>query len=254
MKNIYFSIIAFMVLAVAITLTPGTSLAQTSTPEPTAEKDIETIEKIKDLVASKVAELKLVDKRGLVGKVKKTGNTQITLLDHKNKQRTVDIDELTKFESSAKVSFGISDIKEGDVISTIGLYNKDSERLLARFISRAANIPVNIDGVITEKVAKDFNIAFITSGGNKFAVDIETSTRTWVYNEGEIEKSGFSKLEVGQRAIVIGFTDLKEDNLINASRIIYFPGLALSQDLEKFIDRQGPASTDSGRNISPTPR
>src|SRR3972149_11269785 len=150
------------------TPTPGQSpsgAAPSPTPQVTAEeKEQDTIEKIKDLVASKVAELKLVDKRGILGIVKRSSNSQIVVEDHKRDQRSVDIDELTKFVSS-KTSFGISDIKEGDKISVIGLYNKDTKRLLARFITLSANTPIAIEGVVTAKSTRQFTMTVVDSSG-----------------------------------------------------------------------------------------
>src|SRR3990167_7821617 len=53
--------------AITTTPTPLKKVTPTGTPEVTKEQeDIDRIEKIKDLVASKVAELKLVEKRGIL--------------------------------------------------------------------------------------------------------------------------------------------------------------------------------------------
>lgn len=244
-KILFFIIVTALVLGFtksnifAQTKTPTLTIKQnisgtpSATPGVTAEQEADTIEKIKDLVASKVAELKLVDKRGILGKVIRVKSSQLIVEDHKRDQRSVDIDELTKFVSS-KSSFGISDIKEADLISTIGLYNKDTKRLLGRFISLASSVPENISGVVVSRDPEEFTLKVLDPQGKSRTINIETSTKTNVWEENELAKSGFSKISIGERVIVIGFEDLKEKDVINASRVIHFPDIPLSNDLKKY--------------------
>ncbi len=248
----------FLVIIVSkssFALSPTPTKKLTPTPQITEEsREIDRIEKIKDLVASKVAELKLVDKRGIVGAVKSSTNTQITIEDHKEATRIVDIDELTKFEGNDKESFGISDIKKGDALSFIGLYNKDSKRLLARFISRAPNIPINIEGVVIKKDKEQFLLTVAVALGQKKTISVETSTKSISYDKGETKKSGFSKIEVGQRLIIVGFEDTKVKDRINASRIVNFPSLPLSSEMKKisvFTGDEVQESTGSAGKVKP---
>ena len=240
--------------AITTTPTPLKKVTPTGTPEVTKEQeDIDRIEKIKDLVASKVAELKLVEKRGILGVVKSTTNTQIILEDIKKRQRVIDIDELTKFKSTGKESFGISDIKEGDMLSFVGLYNKDSKRLLARFVSRDVS-PVNIEGIVALKDGENFTITIVSEEGSKKIIDIQTSTKTTSYDGENSKRSGFSKIERGQRAIVVGFADLKKKGTINAQRVIHFTDLPPSSGMRKFVDfvdEDAPVSTGSGKKLQP---
>ena len=259
MKDILIHVIIFFI---AITILSGEVTAQTKTPtlSPTPEitseeKEQDTIEKIKNLVASRAAELKLVDKRGILGVVIKSSSSQIVIEDHKRNQRTIDIDELTKFVSG-KDSFGISDIKEGNRISAIGYYNKDTRKLRASFISVAQNIPVDIEGVVTAKRSREFTLTIADQTGKTITINIETSTKTNVWDGNTISKSGFSKILVGQRMLIIGFPDLKDKDTINASRIIHFTDLPLSSDLRKYqkIDEEAPFSTGSGAKVQPLSR
>jgi hypothetical protein len=205
----------------------------TATPASTTPKDTQ-VEKIKDLVASRVAELKLVDKKGLVGYVKSTTNTQIVITDSHGKEIKIDIDELTKFTSPTdKETFGISDVKKGDLLSLIGLFNKQTERLLARFVEVASNIPQNIDGVVVAIDDDNFTIDVADAAGKVRKVNIETSTKTFVFEEGDTVKSGFSKIETGERIIVVGFDDKNEKDQINASRITRLADIELSPELKK---------------------
>lgn len=243
----------------AQSLSPTRKPSPTITPgNPQESQELKTIEKIKDLVASKVAELKLVERKGILGTVKSVSNMQIVAEKKADEQRVIDIDELTKFQlSSNKDSFGISDIKEGDFLSVIGLYNKDTKRLLARFISKISSIPENIEGAVIEKDSREFIITIITSEGKKKNVDIQTSTRTSSYDKAKVTKSGFSKIEIGQRVVVVGFKDPKIKDSINASRIIQFPAMPLSSGMKKFSDLttdEIPASTGSAGKVMPITR
>src|SRR3990167_5837024 len=107
--------------------------AATPTPE---NKNQEIKDQLISNIASRVAQLNLVEKRGIIGKVTEATNTQITLSDIKGDTRFVDVDELTKFSSpNAKGTFGISDITKDATVGILGLYNKESRRILARFVN-----------------------------------------------------------------------------------------------------------------------
>lgn len=234
------------VLAVSPTPTGG-DISPTKKPTPTQSVQDSQIEKIKDLVASRVAELKLVDKRGIIGRVKSSTNSQITLVNTKGKQILVDIDELTKFES-AGASFGISDIKAGDSLSIVGLFNKQTERLLARFAEKATNIPENVEAVVIAKDIRAFTLNVVTTDGKRKTINVETSTKTSSYAGGETLKSGFSKIKPGERIIVVGFPDKSAEDELNASRLIHFQDIALSAQLTKAKDL-----IELEETVTPTP-
>lgn len=264
MKRSVYQFIILIIFIIFINIISPQILAATPNPTPSITpritketEDQERIEKIKDLVASKVAELKLVEKRGILGVVKSASNTQITLEDSKSQQRIIEIDELTKFSGSDRESFGISDVKEGDFLSAVGLYNKDSKKLLARFIWRVQNIPLNLEGVVLEKDKVDFTLIIVGADGKKKTVDVQTSTKTSVFEEGQILKSGFSKINEGERILIVGFPDLKDRDRINASRIIYFPSLPVTDTMKKYVDfakNEAPVSSGSGKKLQPITR
>lgn len=208
---------------------PGVSfaLSPTQTKIPSSEgieKINEKVDQLKNKIASRVAELNLVEKRGIIGVVQNASDTQITVSDLNGKNRIIDVDEFTKFSSVDDDSFGVSDIKKGSRISILGLYNKDSHRLLARFI-KEITIPIFLYGVISGKDEEDFTINLTIEDGTIYAVDVEKITKTFEYSKGELETSGFSKIQALQNALVIGFPDPKEKEQITAGRVIIFPNL-----------------------------
>ena len=227
-------------------------ITSTNAATPTPAKK-EVISDLKDRIASRVAELKLVERRGILGTVTESSDTQITITDLKENIRFIDVDELTKFSSpSAKGTFGISDINKGVKIGALGLYNKQSRRILARFVDVLV-LPKVIHGAVADIDSENFTIKVVSEKGDTTFVDIENITKTLSYTKaGDLVRAGFSKIKQGQRIIVIGFPDVKQKNRIIASRIIIFPELpknpkiVMPQNTEEIVP-----STGSGKKLTP---
>lgn len=214
----------------------------------TDSSEMQQIQKIKDIVASKVAELNLVEKKGILGKIKETSSTEVTITDLNGDIQMIDIDELTKFGDSSddKSSFGVSDLQKGTLYSFVGLYNKDTQHLLARNVQEVKTIPVYFEGAILSIDNENYQITVVNKNGEKKNIDIESSTKTKLLDDaGDLQKSGFSKLETGQRVIVIGFTDKTDSNLISASRIIAFENIPPAQVTLKFLKEDQAAASSS---------
>ena len=239
--------IAFL-LTIILLILPNITYAQeaedpTETPSPTpksslipdTDEAIERVQRIKDIVASKVAELNLVEKKGIIATITEVSSTEIKAIDYKNQHVVIDVDEITNFDFEEE-DFGISDLSVGEMYSFVGLYNKDSEKLLARFISQPSSIPNYINGAISEINEDDFQIKVVNAEGQIFTIDIETSTDTMIVDkEGGLEESGFSDLKLGQRVIAAGFNT--DENELSVTRIIHFemipPPLEVLANLEE---------------------
>src|SRR5574342_384350 len=112
--------------------TPTPTTAASPTKEALDKKLSEQISNLKEKIASRVSELNLVDRRGMIGVISEVSGNKITATDISNKTRFIDVDEITKFSSSSdEKSFGLSDLKKGMRISVLGIYNKQSKRILA---------------------------------------------------------------------------------------------------------------------------
>lgn len=202
---------------------------------PTEAEDIERIQRIKDIVASKVAELNLVEKRGIIGTVKEIDKMEIVIMDIKGSTRQIEVDELTKF-NIAKTASDISDLKTGVQYSFVGLYNKETKKLLARTVGNVTGIPVQLEGAISSIEAKEFQIEIVNAKGETKKVDIENSTKTNLASpDGDLVKSGFSKLEENSRILVVGFLDEDDDELITATRVIHFEDVPPSKEMQSHI-------------------
>lgn len=232
MKNILIIIITLL------TLVPNIAVAQESTPSgsqvPESEEEIERVQRIKDIVASKVAELNLVEKRGIIATVKEISSTEIEAVDYRGNDIVIDVDELTSFDFEDE-ELGITDLEFGVSYSFVGLFNKDSGKLLARFISPAASIPNYVNGAISKIDEENFQIEVVDAKGQTFTIDIETATDTMIVDEeGQLNESGFSELAVGQRIIVAGYS--LEENEMSATRVMHFEQIPPSTQVLANLD------------------
>ncbi len=176
MKKLLF-IIALMCLlqvssSVVLALTPTPAATTTPTGSPKQTGILEQINNLKDKIASKVAELNLVEKRGLIGTVTEVTSTQLTINDVQDQTRFIDVDEITKFtsDSSKSGTFGISDITKGSVVTILGLYNKDSRRLLARFVD-VGPLPVYASGNVSDSDKINYTVSVKTNDQKTILAD-----------------------------------------------------------------------------------
>lgn len=245
--TLIFLTILFYVLSKDTAFAQNKSTTPSPTPKDLKEEGIEQIQKIKDIVASKVAELNLVEKRGFLGTVVTTNTTQITIKDTADLQRIIDIDDLTKFEGSDKETFGISDIKPGDKLLFLGLYNKETKHLLARQVKKSGNIPIIISAIVTNVSSEDFQLEVVTENNTKMKVDVEKSTKTSaITKNGTIEKSGFSKIKLHERILITGFPDPTDTKTINAERLLHF------LDITPSVKMRLHAGIKDGSTVQPT--
>lgn len=253
-----FYFLFFIFDIVYATPTPTETKKSSLKKQATASSDM--INELKERIASRVAQLKLVERRGIIGTVTDISNTQITLADSLDNTRFIDVDELTKFSSSSeKESFGISDIAKGGTISVLGLYNKQSQRILARFVE-VVTLPRVLNGAVTSIDEDDFTVKIVLDTNEVYTIDIEKITKTLSHAKGVgLTRSGFSKIKQGQHVIVIGFPDRKEKNKLTASRFLLFPDVPKNPKInipQNVLLPQDSAisSTDSSKKATPITR
>lgn len=208
------------------------------------------LEKLGNEIASKTAQLNLVEKRGIIGTVTSSSNAQVTLTDTNNNTRFVDVDELTKFSSSASTSFGISDVKKGMTLGVLGLYNKQSRRILARDIDVQTSLPTIILGEISAIDKTNYELTVVKANGGKVVVEIQNISKSYTFSGGSLSKSGFSKVQTMQAVSVTGFPDTQDPNKLSASEIITLPDIQLNYNLNLASPTLAP-STGSGVKLYP---
>lgn len=230
--SLLLSLLIFLIPPIAYAATTPTL---TQDPSPTvasksADHNVldQQINNLKDKIASRVAQLKLVEKRGIIGTVSEVSESQITLTDLQGNARYVEVDELTKFNNPNSKSFGLSDITKGTMIGILGLYNKEAHKILARFID-SVSYPQVLSGVVVSVDRKNYLLHIATVDKSDIPVDIETFSKIYIYTkENDQQKSGFSKITQGERLIAIGFPDKNNKSHILASRVILFPDITVN--------------------------
>lgn len=220
-KKIFLIILFILIHPLIYLLVADYAYGATPTPADPAQ---EIKDQLITNIASRVAQLKLVEKRGIIGKVTESTNTQITITDFQNNVRFVDVDELTKFSSpKAKETFGISDITKNTTVGILGLYNKESRRILARFVN-VTTTPLIVHGKVTAIDNESFTISMVTKDGKQMTVDVENITRTFSYTStDDYVRSGFSKIKVNYNIIAAGTLDTANNKKMTATRVIFFP-------------------------------
>ncbi len=259
MKKIIFCL--FLIAYLLLLVNPIYAISPSPSPDTStstkANQFEQQITSLKDRIASRVAELKLVQRRGVIGTVTDISNTVITLTDLQGKTRLIDVDELTKFTSpSAKSAFGISDITKGTKLGILGLYNKQSQRLLARFVNVLV-LPQIISGGTVSVDSSNFAFTVATDAGQQ-NIDVETTTKTTSYSkDAGALRIGFSKIKPNQHVIVVGYPNLKDKNRISASSILVLLDIPVNARIEIPTPTSiTPTITDispTTSKISPTP-
>jgi hypothetical protein len=222
-----------------------------ATPTPTTSTTL--LEKVANEIASKTAQLNLVEKRGIVGTVTDSSGTQITLSDINGNIRFIDVDELTKFSSDSSKSYGISDVTKGTILGVLGLYNKQSRRILARDITVQSPFPTVIYGAIALIDKTNYELTVVKQNKQKVVIEIQDITKTNSYASGTLAKSGFSKTATSETIVTIGFPDKQDSNKILATNIILLPDVQtnFAIDLAPTINPTIPPSTGSGKKLFP---
>ena len=216
-----------LILFLTLTALILTNCALAATATPTADQAL--LEKLGNEIASKTAQLNLVEKRGVIGAVTDSSSAQITLTDPNGNTRFVDVDELTKFSSSSNSSFGISDVTKGMTLGVLGLYNKQSRRILARDIDVMTSFPTIVFGEISDIDKTNYGITVAKENNSK---------------------TGFSKMQTAQTVSVTGFPDKQDKSKIVAAQIIVLPDIQLGYNLNLVSPTIAP-STGSGVKLYP---
>lgn len=252
MKKIF---LLFLILYPLSLIINSKSYAATELPSPSDQAKVDQqIDELKDRIASRVAELNLVEKKGIIGTVADVTGMQITLTDVNNNTRFVDVDELTKFNGGPKdtESFGISDITKGSTLGVLGLYNKQSRRILARTVDVVV-VPKIIHGNVATIDPENFILNIASDKNEQLQVEVENTTKTSSYDDTTkgLVRSGFSKIKEGQTIFTVGFTDKTVANKVDADRIIVFPNIVKGPKELPVTSPSITPSTGSGKKLTP---
>lgn len=195
------------------------------TPKP-KDSQLEKIKKLKERVATKVAELKKKGRRAHFGQIKEIGQSSI-LLTTKKGEVVITVDEETKIfrvGAGQKRKESLGDLKVGEKIVAFG-FSEEIE-LPAKVII-AKEMPINVHGKVIKVDIEAGTITVETTKKGDFLVDYEKTTLCRIFEKGKgLIKGGLSKVNVDDRVHVTA-TQGEEENQITARRILVLPGKAL---------------------------
>jgi hypothetical protein len=231
-----------VILLMLFVVVTGTTFA--AEPSPTTSSILNNqINQLKNKIASQVSKLNLVEKRGIIGTVQAVTDSQITLVDNKGNIRYADLDEITKYQSDSNNNFALTSLKKGILISILGIYNKESERILARYVD-AETVPTRYQGEIVSIDNKNFDLTMMTDDQKTEKISVEDTTTMSSYSSGgNLTQYGFSKLNVGDRIFVVGYPDKSDSTLLDAERLIDYLDAPKNPDITMVTPTKAVTST-----------
>jgi len=240
----------------------GTTASSSATPTATI-KENKKIEDLKDRLATKVAELRTIEKRALYGTVKSTSISTFTIetLTKDVKIELTDDIKVVQMLKGKRTDLKIENVEKGDVVTVFGDYDTAVEILKAKVIFiQSSSETKRIVGVIKETKKADYTIVLNTANDKSYTIDFESTTKTssWTKDKG-IEKAGFTKLSVGDTIVVLGTPDAKKENRLSALRILdigNFSGetpVATPTETPKEATKSAKTTTTPTKSATPTP-
>lgn len=212
-------IFAFMTVPIHVY---SASATPSATSSPSGETSVQ-IQQLKDRLATKVAELRQLEKRAMYGTVKATTISTITVetLTKDVKIELTDEIKVIQILKGKRTTLTTDDISKGDIVVVYGNYDLTLDLLKAKVVFITSPSPEQIHGVVTARDDKAFTYTVQTNDGVSMIVDFErtTVTRSWTKDSG-LEKIGFSKIKINDIVHVLGTKVPKKENRISALRIL----------------------------------
>ena len=181
------------------------------------------IEELKERLATKVAELKQIQKKAIFGTIKYVSVSSATIETAVNEIKIdlTDNIKIVDIQKDKRTSLTPDDLVKGDTVTVFGDYDATIDLLQAKVIIRENPLPKRVSGIISDINKKEYTVTLNTPSGQTYIIDIENTTamRSFDKNKG-IVKGGFSKLIKGETVQVIGNAVPKTDNRISAARFL----------------------------------
>ncbi|GEM_PF-533931 len=216
------------------------------------------IENLKDRLATKVAELRQIQKRAIFGTVK---DISIATLTIETKTKNIKIernDDIQVFQvlKGKRTKLSTEDIDKGDFVVIFGDYDATLDILKAKIIFIQPVPLTRVWGKIKDINTKDFTVTITTKDQQDIVIDIEKSTKVsaWSKNQG-IGKSGFSKITKGDTLHILGSIVPKKENRISADRILNLGNITNSPvDIPSTLQKEASPTATSKITPKPSPK
>lgn len=229
MKKKIFSVI--ILLLTGIVILSSNIFAQTITPVATDSSlitpDKKNIEKLKEKIATKVAELREKNNKAISGFVIDTGDQGIKIKDEKETEYEIKSDEiLTKYyqiSGTQLKEIKLSEIKKGFFVIATGVVNDNVINANIVYVDEMFLVK---SGKITEVNKENYSLKVVTADKDVYILDIETTTKQQMINIKtlEFERTGFSKIKEGDTVhFVVKKTGEEKNNTYKAVKILIIP-------------------------------
>jgi len=195
------------------------SIVQTATPTTKNNQ----IDDLKDRLATKVAELRQTQKKAIAGSVKAVSISTATIatLTGEVKIELIDTLKVIQILKGVRTELTTDDLSVNDNVVVFGDYDATIELLKAKVIFIQAAPQKRISGTVTDIDREGYTVTIKTPQDATYIIDIEKSTSMLQYlSDKGIVKGGFSKLETGTTAHIVGTDVPKKENRISAKRFL----------------------------------
>ncbi len=214
--------IVLLTLIVGLFALAGRAVAAPATPSATPMQNAKQIEDLKERLATKVAELRQTQRRAIFGTVKSVSISTVTI-ETKTKDVKIELTDEVKvvqYLKGVRTKLTAADLEKGDQVVVFGDYDGTLDILKASVIFIQSTLPFRIAGTVTDVNKTEYTITVKTSDGQSYVVDMETATKTVLWNTtGGIQKGKFSTIAVGDIVHVAGVGTPK-NNRFSADRVL----------------------------------
>lgn len=222
MKRFIFIVLLLMLLASSLIKVVAQSETVAATPTQASKQ--KQIDDLKERLATKVAELRNVQRKAIAGKVKSQTVSTMTIETPTKDIKIELIDTIKVFQNlkGTRTTLTTDNVDNGDHVAIFGEYDTTLDVLKAKviFIDDTPT-PARVSGIVTNMDKIDFTLTLQSLENISYTIDVESSTKTSSYTkEGGVAKSGFSKINIGDTVHVVGTKIPKKDNQITAKRLL----------------------------------
>lgn len=212
-------LLLFLMLPVSLTFAQSPSPGSTESPSPAKE---EKVKDLKEKLATKVAQLRENQKRGLYGEIKSLGKSTFTLSTGSGDAKVNFNEDVVVVDLTGKRTHkDISSLKNTLTVAVLGFYDEKAKESQAKviFIQILAK---HFWGEITaiDKTKGTFTTKQ-KSGPLSFDYERSTSADEYSTTEKKLKKSGLSRLVVGDFVDVWATTN--QDEVQTAVRLLRLP-------------------------------
>ena len=200
-----------------------------------------------------MAELRQSQKKAIAGIVKALSISTLTVETKTSDVKIELSDSLSVFQTikGKRTALTTDALEKDDMVVLFGDYDTSLDLMKAKVVIIQNPLPKRIWGTITNVDKKEYTITIETPEKTSYIVDIEKYTTINSLNSQKtIEKSGFSKIETGLIAHIIGEANAKDASRMSAERILTLPNPAQPKSTPSLTPE---ASASATPLMSPSP-